>query len=94
MRNIILTREKKINGAGASYYVYIDGRNCGNIDNGRTVSIPIDFNQHGIKICADMGDGKHWSGEYIIPRGSYDLQYRICTKIRLLSVEVYIEKFS
>ncbi len=91
MRNITLTREKKINGAWAPYYIFIDGRNCGNIENGKTVSIPIDFNKHSIRICADMGDGKHWSSEYAINQGNYNLQYRICTKTHLLSVDIYLE---
>lgn len=91
MRNISLTREKKINGAWASYYVFVDGINCGVVDNGSTIRIPINSNEHTIKICADMGDGKHWSGEYIIYPGNKNLQYTIRTKIHLLSVEILIE---
>lgn len=92
MRNLILTREKKINGAGAPYYILIDGRNFGNIENGKKINIPIDSNKHSIKVCADMGDGKHWSSEYTIHQGNYNLHYRICTKIRLLSVDIYLEE--
>lgn len=92
MRNLILTREKKINGAGAPYYIFIDGRNFGNIENGKTINIPIDSNKHSIKVCADMGDGKHWSTEYILSQGNYNLQYRIRTKIHLLSVDIYLEQ--
>lgn len=92
MRYILLTREKKINGAWAPYYVVIDGKNCGNIGNGETINIPIDSNKHSVRICADMGDGKHWSMEYVLSQGNYNLQYRIRTKIHLLSVDIYLEQ--
>lgn len=92
MRNFILTREKKINGAWAPYYIFIDGHNCGNIENGKTINIPIDSNKHSIKVCADMGDDKHWSMEYTLSQGNFDLQYCIRTEIHLLSVNIYLEQ--
>lgn len=89
MRYISLTREKKINGAWAPYYVIIDGYNCGVVNNGVTINIPIDYDEHNLKICADMGDGKHRSKGYIVNSGNKNLHYTIRTKIHLLSVEIY-----
>ena len=92
MRTLVLNREKRINGAWAPYYVFIDGQNWGNTDNGETINIPIDSNNHSVRICADMYDGKHWSMEYVLFQCNYNLQYRIRTKIHLLSVDIYLEQ--
>lgn len=84
MRNLKITRERKMNAAGVEFFVILDGRNIGGIENGGTANVGIDYGSHTIKICADMGDGRHLSGDYEIRPGQADVQCHIYRKFTLI----------
>ena len=72
-RKITIKREKIIMGAAAPYYVFVDGRRCGIIEDGEQIQIQMDLNEHSIKICADFGADKYWSEDYIIDSGDSNI---------------------
>lgn len=80
MRTLTITREKRSNGAGARFYIFINGKNQGYIENGKTVSANMDSLSRTIKVCADLGDGKHWSEDYTIPAGQMNVNVFIYRK--------------
>ena len=80
MRTLTITREKRLNGAGARYYILINGKNQGYIENGKTVSVNMDSLSRKIKVFADLGDGRHWSGDYTIPSGQMNVRVFIYRK--------------
>lgn len=93
MRRLTVTREKKMNGAGVPFYVCIDGKAIGKVENGETEVFNIDSNQHNISVYADMLDGRHTSYAYTLRSGNNDCRYRIYRKIRLIAKDdMYLEK--
>lgn len=93
MRKLIVTRERKLNGAGVPFYICVDGKVIGKIENGATEMFIIGTEQHSISVYSDMGDGRHRSYEYTIRSGNDDCKYRIYRKIRLIAKDdIYLEE--
>ncbi len=92
MRNLKITREKRMNAAGVYFYVFLDGRKLGGIENGGAADVTISEGQHYMKVIADMGDGRHCSDEYEIRPGQKDVHCHIFRKIKLISKDdIYID---
>lgn len=93
MRKLIVTREKKMNGAAQPFYVCIDGKAIGKIENGETETFNIGANAQRISVFSDMLDGRHRSMDYPIRPGNEDCKFRIYRKIRLISKDdIYMEE--
>ena len=85
MRKLIVSRERKMNGAGVPFYVCVDGKVIGKVENGETEIFTIGTNAQRISVFADMLDGRHNSYDYPIRPGNSDCKYRIYRKVRLIA---------
>lgn len=90
MRFISITRERKFVGGGGDYYVYIDDKNYGTIDNGETLEIQLDSKQHSVYICGVFSDVKSWSEKHTIPAGTINCSFVATHKTRLTTVDVIL----
>lgn len=75
MRVVSITRERKFVGGGGDYYVYIDDKNYGTIDNGETLKIQLDSKQHSVYICGVFLDVKSWSEKHTVSVGALNYNF-------------------
>ena len=90
-RILTVTRKKQFVGGGAPFYIYLDGRNQGEIYSGESVDIPISNANHSLKILARFGGGEnYWSNEYSIYASNQSVAVSVFSKSRLTTVDIYI----
>lgn len=94
MRNITIKRESQFVGGGAPFYVFLDGKNIGIIDDEDTATIQVDEFPHHISVCAYYSDDEYyWSNNFCVTGGFDDRRIRVFKKTKLLSVQVIVTSY-
>lgn len=88
MRKLQITRVKKIGGGAAKAYIYVDGKNQGCIDNGKTGVLEIDCNAHSLYIVITLPQGDIKSNMVTIPSNDLNYWYHFELKTGLFSSTV------
>lgn len=90
-RKLRITRKKQHYASGIPYQVFIDGRDCGKIDNNHDSVSNMDFNEHTIQFRARFADGEVRSELIRIPANFSNYHVFTYSKMGLLSGYILVE---
>ena len=91
IRKLRITRKKQLYAGGIPYQVFIDGRDCGKIDNNHDSVSSMDFNSHTIQFRAMFADGETRSEVIRIPANMTNYQVYAYSKAGMFRAFILVE---